>query len=308
MNIAVLCATRRGARFLQKLVELIPSCRLVVFSFKEKPWEPPFLDEIRAITLGVNGVFHQATQVAGARWQESWQATPIDLMFAVSWRYMIPPEVYRQPRHGCFVFHDSLLPKYRGFSPTVWAIINGERQTGVTLFEVADTVDSGPIVDQQSVSIGPDDYIAGVLETVTHSYLELLERNVAALMTGRYQSHPQDHQRATYTCKRLPEDNRIDWSAPTGRIYNLIRAVSEPYPGAFTSLQGRTLRIKAAQPCLEPLCYVGRVPGRVVEIRRDGGSVVLTGDGALLLQQVQWDGHPVVPAAAVLSSPSHTLR
>ena len=139
MRIALFCATRRGQRFLQKLHELRPEADLLVFSFAEEPWEPPFLDDIRRLTLDCGGQFFEAKQVGAARWADLWESTPVDLMLAVSWRYIIPPRVYERARLGAYVFHDSLLPEYRGFSPTVWAMINGEDHTGVTLLAPANT-------------------------------------------------------------------------------------------------------------------------------------------------------------------------
>jgi methionyl-tRNA formyltransferase len=307
MRIALLGATRRGHLFLEKLASLAPDAELLVFSFREEPWEPPFLDDLRALTLARGGQFFEAKQLGSPRWTPVWESAPVDLMLVVSWRYMLPPTVFRRPRLGTFVFHDSLLPEYRGFAPTVWALLNGEDHTGVTLFEIAESVDSGDVVDQQRVPIGPDDAIGVVLERVTEAYLQLLERNLGALLSGQAARRSQDEARATYTCKRLPEDNAIDWSAPTERIFNLIRAVSAPYPGAYTTLQGERLRVWAARRLVPERRYVGRVPGRVAEVRQGEGAVVLTGDGALLLTQVQRDGGPVVGAAEILNSPAQTL-
>jgi methionyl-tRNA formyltransferase len=307
MRIALLCATRRGYLFLSKLSELQPQSELVVFSFREEPWEPPFIDDIRTLTLARGGQFFETKQVGHERWMPFWEATPIDLMLVVSWRYMIPARVYHRPRQGTFVFHDSLLPEYRGFAPTVWAIINGEDHTGVTLFEIVEEVDAGNIVDQQRIPIGVNDTISVVIEHVTQGYLKLLERNVNRLLDGSAPRIPQDHSRATYTCKRLPEDNQIDWTMPAERIYNLIRAVSAPYPGAYTYLSGQKVRVWSAQRMSDTRRYVGGIPGRVVEIRPGEGTVVLTGEQALLLTEVQMEGGEIVCAADVFRSLSHTL-
>lgn len=307
MRIVTLCATQRGYRFLRKLSDLVPHCELVVFSFPEEPWEPRYLDDIRQLTLERGGQFFEAKQVGAARWRQFWDSTAIDLMFAVSWRYMIPASVYQRARLGTFVFHDSLLPAYRGFAPTVWSIINGEDHTGVTLFEIAEHVDEGAVVAQKRVPIGPDDFITDVLERVTESYLELLEQNLEQLIQGTAPRSPQDELFATYTCRRLPEDNQIDWTASTASIYNLIRAVSRPYPGAFTYLGGEKMTIWSAKRLANPRRYVGRVPGRVVEVRPGEGTVVLTGDGSLLLAEVQVEGGEAVCASDVLNSLAHTL-
>jgi methionyl-tRNA formyltransferase len=308
MRIAVLCATRRGLRFLQKLKELAPENDLIVFSFPEEPWEPKYLEDIRQFTLSLGDQFFQARQPGNPRWSQFWERTTVDLMFAVNWRYLLPASIYLRPRLGTFVFHDSLLPEYRGYSPTVWAIINGEDHTGVTLFEASDEFDAGNIIAQKRVPIGSDDAIGGVLERVTQTYLDLLEENLESLLRGTAARFPQDQSRSTYTSKRLPEDNEIDWAASSESISRLIRAVGSPYPGAYTFLQGEKLRIWSARLTSSPRRYVGRIPGRIVEVRSGQGAVVLTGDGCLLLTEVQTDRSGIVCAAEVLKSLGHTLR
>lgn len=307
MNVVLLCATRRGRLFLDTVARLLPGASLKVVSFPEEPWEPPFLDDIRQATLAHGGEFFQARQIGHSELMPVWEAQPIDLMFAVSWRYYVPPAVFRRARAGAYVFHDSLLPKYRGFSPTVWAMINGETQTGVSLIEMGEGIDEGAIIAQQAVAIGPDDTIATVLENVTQAYLAMAGAHIPALANDRVARHPQDHAAATYCCKRVPEDNRIDWNASTQRIYDLIRATTAPYPGAFTTLNQRILRIWSAERTPQRSTYVGRVAGRVVAVVQGHGVEVLTGDGQLLITRVQLDTEPPVPATEVLGRLSTTL-
>jgi methionyl-tRNA formyltransferase len=306
-RIAVLAATRRGLRVVQRLGELLPDCELLVVSFREEPHEPPFLDAIRELVQVRRGRFVEARQVGTTRLAELWMSTPIDLLLAVSWRYIVPPRVYRRARRGAFVFHDSLLPAYRGFSPTVWAVLNGDDHTGVSLIEMVDQVDAGDVVDQRRVPIGREETIGEVVERVTEAYLDLLERNLPSLLDGTAPRAPQDATRATYGCKRLPSDNQIDWSAPTERVYNLVRAVSDPYPGAFTELDGQPLRVWSARRLPDAPHYQGRVPGRVVGVYPGQGSLVLTGDGVLLLREVQLVGGERVCASEILTSVSQTL-
>src|SRR6266446_1145495 len=130
MRIVLLCATHRGLLLLQKLRQLAPEAQLTVFSFREAACEPPFFEAIRQQTLDFGGTFFEARRVGGEKWKSFWEATPVDLMLMASWRYLVPADVFTRPRLGTFVFHDSLLPAYRGFSPTSWAIINGEDHTG----------------------------------------------------------------------------------------------------------------------------------------------------------------------------------
>lgn len=307
MRIALLCATQRGRLILQKLFEWLPQSKIVVFSFREEPWEPPFFDDIREVALGKGGQFVEARHVGHSRLESFWESTTIDLMLVVSWRYLIPRSIYRRPRLGAFVFHDSLLPEYRGFSPTVWAIINGADHTGATLFEIAEEVDAGDIIAQERIPIGHDETICEVMAHVTESYLQLLEKHLDQLLSGNAKRYPQNHRLATYTCKRVPDDNLIDWTAPAEKVFNLIRAVSSPYPGAHTSLGGRPIRIWSARRVSDESCFAGSIPGRVVEVRPGEGSVVLAGNQRLLLTRVQPDGREVVCAADVLNSLSMTL-
>ncbi len=306
MRIALLCATQRGYRFLEKLSDIRPQDEIIVFSFREEPWEPPFLDDIQALACSRGYRFVESKKVASHYLDEFWETEEIDLMLVVSWRYLLPADVYQLPRLGTFVFHDSLLPEYRGFAPTVWAIINGNNHTGVTLFEIAEEVDSGDIIDQQRVNINLDDTIAIVMEKVTQVYLEILERNLDKLLAGDAPRTPQDHFLATYTCKRLPEDNQIDWNSSSESIYNLIRAVSQPYTGAYTYLLGKKIFIWSAKR-MTNINYIGSIPGRVVKVLPDIGSVVLTGDGALLVTLVQRHGEEILCADKVLNSINQTL-
>ncbi len=307
-NITLLCATNRGITFLKKFLDIYQKCNLTVFCFREEPWEPPFMDDIREFTLSKNGQFFEARQFTNARWENYWASAEVDLMLAVNWRYILPKSVYQRPKLGTFIFHDSFLPEYRGYSPTVWAMINGEDYTGVSLFEASEKMDEGLIVDQIKIPITKGDDIAIVTERVTQGYLQILEKNLENLINGKASRYPQDHSLATYTCKRLPRDNKINWHAPTVEIYNLIRAVTIPYSGAYTYLDGQELRIWSSS-LLENGArkFIGSIPGRIIEVRKNIGSVVLTGDGALLINSVQSYYGGQICAANVLNSMYQTL-
>lgn len=306
MHIVMFVATDRGKRVLAKLFELKPDIKVSVFSFREDPWEPPFLDNIRKLTIQHGGIFIESQKVGDKEHESFWTKEHIDIAFTINWRYMIPPEVYSVPIMGTFVFHDSLLPAYRGFSPTVWAIINGEVQTGVSLFEIAEKVDSGDLVDQEVVPIGPDDTISTVMEQLNDAYLKVFIRNLPKLLNGSALRRPQNHALATYTCKRTLNDNEISWDMDSRDIHNLIRAVSHPYPGAFTYLNGELIRVWSAQRVEAPK-YAGRIPGRVVQILPGEGVVVLTGDSTILLKDIQKENGDICCAAELIKSLSLTL-
>lgn len=307
MNIVVLCATDRGYQFLKLLIQLAPNSKFTVFSFKETSHEPPFLDKIRKLSAEKECRFIETKIGRGKQWQEFWETAETDIMFVVSWRYLISPDIYSKPKLGTFVIHDSLLPIYRGFSPTPWAIINGEKQTGATLFEICDELDAGDIIAQKSIEIHQEDYISGVMERITQCYLDLLKENLSDLLHGKGKRIPQDHSLATFTCKRLPADNEIHWNWNTLRIHNLIRGVSKPYPGAFSFLNGKQIIIWSASLLDNPPNFIGSVPGRVVEFSKSGFAKVLTGDGVIQLNEIQIEGGEIVPAAAILNKLSQKL-
>lgn len=301
-RIVLLCATDRGLQFLDRLVGLIPDAELTVCSFREEPWEPPFLDAIRNRTV-----------VAGARFVETRDVAKVsalsgqDLLIAVSWRYLVPRAVYGSMRLGAYVLHDSMLPAYRGFSPTVWAIVNGEQSTGVTLFKMVDEMDQGPIVAQESVVIPQEAYVSDVIPLVTSAYLRVIERTIGSLLSGKAASVAQDETRASYCCKRLPQDNRIQWDTPAQAIVRLVRAVSRPYPGAYCSLNERKLTVWRASMGIEPPHYVGIVPGRLLFVEKGKGTWVLAADRPVLLEEVQLEDEEPRPAEEVLGGPGVTL-
>ena len=300
MRIVLFCATHRGYEFLKKLSHLVPrNTEIIVFSCNETAGEPPFVKKIQEFTRARGGPFFIEHAFAGKRWRHFFASKEFDLILAVSWRYIIPEKIYSAAQKGAFVFHDSLLPKYRGFSPTVRAIINGETATGVTLFHMAEKVDAGDIVDQVRVPISPDETIDAVLRRVTRTYLKILEKNFPALLSGKAPRRRQNHARATYFPPRKPQDNRINWSDSTENIYNLIRAVTCPYPGAFTRCRGRKLYVWSARRLRSGKKYPGNVPGHIAGMSARG-AVVLTGDGAILLTRVQFKGQKPGSAAGVL--------
>lgn len=234
-----------------------------------------------------------------------------DIIFVVGWRYKIPKEQYSIPSKGTIVFHDSLLPKYRGFAPTNWAIINGETKTGATMFYIDEGIDSGDIIGQAEIPITLDDDAKTVETKVTSAYVGLLETYLPLIKADRVNRKPQDGRQATYTCKRIPEDGLIDWGKSTRKILNLIRGTTDPYPGAFTYLHDNNklckLMIWKASLDGEWKDYVGRIHGRVVDIIKGRGVVALTGGGTILIEEVSIGNGDHVRADEIIKSIKITL-
>jgi methionyl-tRNA formyltransferase len=170
-------------------------------------------------------------------------ATKPDFLFSFYYRLMLKPALLALGAGGALNMHGSLLPKYRGRVPVNWAVINGESETGATLHYMVEKPDAGDIVDQQAVPILPDDTAFDVFNKVTIAAEIALHRCLPALVARTAPRKPQDLARGSYFGGRRPEDGRIDWRQSAVAIHNLVRGVAPPYPGAFATLKGRTVRI-----------------------------------------------------------------
>ena len=179
------------------------------------------------------------------------EAAKPELLLSFYYRGILPNGLLRLPRLGSFNMHGSLLPKYRGRAPVNWAILRGETETGATLHAMTARPDAGEIVDQEPVPIGPDDTALDVQGRVTAAAVKILVRRVDALKAGSAPRRPQDEAAATTFPRRRPEDGRIDWTVSAQEVHNLVRAVTHPFPGAFTDiLGGQTYIWKTALPQL----------------------------------------------------------
>lgn len=172
-----------------------------------------------------------------------------DLLVVVGWYHMIPRSL--RAVAPAVALHASLLPDYSGGAPLVWAIINGEQRTGITLFELADGVDDGPIHAQRSLDILADDTIATLYARVEILGLELLQSHLPVIADGGARPVPQDGRGRRVFPQRSPQDGRIDWHQPAHRIHDFVRAQTKPYPGAFTTINGMTLKIWSSRLCRE---------------------------------------------------------
>ncbi len=195
--------------------------------------------------------------------REAVAAAQPEFIFSFYYRHMLPVALLALAPRGAYNMHGSLLPKYRGRVPTNWAVLNGETETGATLHEMAAKPDAGAIVGQTAVPILPDDTAAQVFDKVTVAAEQTLWRVLPALLAGEAPHLPNDLAQGSYFGGRKPEDGRIDWSKPAADVYNLIRAVAPPYPGAFTELHGTRFvvaRARLAAPGSPAALAAGSLP------------------------------------------------
>lgn len=207
-----------------------------------------------------------------------------DVIYSFYYRNMIPRSIFTLPSRGAFNMHGSLLPRYRGRVPINWAIIHGEQQAGATLHHMVGRADAGDIVDQEAVPIGPEDTAQDVFWKVTDAAVTVLARTHDAIAAGTARRVPQEESLATTYGARCAEDGRIAWGKPAHEIFNLVRAVTEPYPGAFSEVQGCRFVVWWGVPVgLEGVAHAA--PGQVMSVQP---LVIATGKGGFSIERLEW--------------------
>jgi methionyl-tRNA formyltransferase len=220
-----------------------------------------------------------------------------DFIFSFYYRQMLSPAVLATARRGAFNMHGSLLPKYRGRVPVNWAVLRGERETGATLHEMVAKPDAGRIAGQEAVPVGENDTAAEVFARVTMAAGRVLECALPSLLDGTASLRPQSLQEGSYFGGRKPEDGRIDWTRSAREVHDLVRAVSPPYPGAFTVIGGRHARVLRTWWSDAPSLPPG-APGAIAVA--DGRAWACCGDGRWLeLREVEIEGEGALAGAAL---------
>ncbi|MCZ2479748.1 methionyl-tRNA formyltransferase [Aquirufa nivalisilvae] len=207
----------------------------------------------------------------------------IDVLVSVNYLYIIDNQLIDLPSKFAINIHGSLLPKYRGRTPHVWAIINNESETGITAHVIDEGCDTGPILEQIQVSIESEDTGNLILEKYKKLYFPILKDVLTKIESGSYQLTQQDDSLATYFGKRTPEDGQINWNWQRERIRNWVRAQAFPYPGAFSYLQGKKLIIDELV-FAERGFHFDQPNGQIVSVNP---ILVKTPNGVVQLKQVR---------------------
>jgi methionyl-tRNA formyltransferase len=285
----VVCAYHNvGYRCLEELIRQDADIALV-FTHDDSPSEEIWFASVRELAE-TQGIPVMTSDINLRENVELLRELAPDLLLSFYYRTMIRDEALQIPRLGALNLHGSYLPKYRGRVPVNWAVINGESETGATLHYMVEKPDAGDIVDQEKVSIDFSDTALDVFNKVTQAAVAVLARSFAPLIEGRAQRVPMDLSRGSYFGGRKPADGRIDWSRSALEIYNLIRGVTHPYPGAFTHLDGKKIVIWSALPTEGE-----GEPGRIVSL---APLLVGTGSGLLEIRSLQEEENAELEAAA----------
>lgn len=290
-NKVVVCAYHNiGYRCLEELIAQGADIRLI-FTHEDSPTEQIWFSSVRELAEKydipwITSSINEPENISRVR-----EIAP-DFLLSFYYRNMINAEVLAIPAYGALNLHGSFLPNYRGRVPVNWAVINGEAETGATLHYMIEKPDAGDIVDQEKVAIAFSDTAYDVFGKVNLAAVTVIKRAWPKLVSGTADRIKMDIADGSYFGGRKPEDGRIDWSKSAIQLYNLIRGVTHPYPGAFTTLAGKQVTIWQAWPA--------DGSGKPGHIESTAPLLVGTGNGLLGIRKLQFENEPEVEAAAAL--------
>jgi len=295
-NVVFLGSKPLGLQVLDAIHRLRPEALLSVVTFDDSADDRSALDGFKTFAEATGKTVSIAKDASDA--ERIIRSLQPDLVLVVCWYWLLKDALLSAIPHGAIGIHNSLLPNYRGGSPLVWAILNGEKEIGYSVFSLASEMDAGQIWLQERIELPADANVGHALELIRASLLATLESSWCALLDGELKPRPQSEDGVSYCAQRMPVDGRIDWSRSAKQVADFIRAQSPPYPGAFSVYDGKHLVIPAA--AIWHSTYYG-VPGQVCRVGSDHVLVVCGDNRALVLTTVIVDGTER-PARQVLSS------
>jgi len=228
----------------------------------------------------------QPEKVRAPEVQQTLKNIAPDVIVVVAYGQILPESILQIPRLGCINIHASLLPKYRGAAPIQWAIIQGEKETGITTMLMDKGMDTGDILLQKSVPIEEEDTAGTLHDKLALVGAELLFQTLQHLERGTITPKPQNHDIATYIPLLKKEDGRIDWQRPASRIYDKVRGLL-PWPVAYTYFKGKTVKLLKVKVEQEPVNTNLLVSGTVVALDNITGPVIATGKGYIRILEIQ---------------------
>ncbi|WP_040228040.1 methionyl-tRNA formyltransferase [Bhargavaea cecembensis] len=260
---------------------------------------PPVKEE--AVRLGLPVL--QPEKLRGSEELEKVLSMKPDLVVTAAYGQILPKELLDAPALGCLNVHASLLPDYRGGAPIHQAIIDGRRESGVTIMYMAEKLDAGDIISQVRVPIGNDEDTGELFDRLSEAGTDLLKETLPSVIAGTNDRIPQDHEKATFAGNITREQEKIDWTKPAVSVHNQIRGL-RPWPGAFTEYDGKTMKIWRSETASGK---EGAAPGTVISLK-DGKISVQAGDGqAVSITELQPSGKKRMDAAGFLNGAGAAL-
>lgn len=271
---------------LQKLVDL-KHCVVGVVTQPDRPkgrgkllTPPPVKVAARQLGLPV----YQPEKVRDEGFVATLRTLDPDLIVVVAFGQLLPESILQLPPLGCINVHASLLPKYRGGAPIHWAIISGERETGITTMFMDKGLDTGDMILKEAIPIPPEATLGEIHDRLALLGAEVLEKTLSFLAKGTAPRTPQLHDRATYAPSLKKEDCRIAWEKPAEQVHNLVRGTN-PWPGAYSYFRGKMVKIWKVVPVAQ-----GGVPGEVLAADPSAGLIVACGQGSVRVLSIQPEG------------------
>jgi len=208
------------------------------------------------------------------------------IVIVCGWYTILSEEILSLVPGGFYGIHHSLLPKYRGSAPLVWAIINGDEYLGSTIFKFDEGIDSGPILSQVTMRVSPQEDISTIGEKLEKLVIEEFLKYWPTLVKGDVKVLPQNDKNASYSAPRVEIDSKIDWTLPARQINNHVRAQQFPYPIAYSYWNGKSVQILKCTPLVPT--YFG-APGQIVVKNKDGIIVACGENSGILINEVKID-------------------
>ena len=293
----VVCAYHNvGYCCLEELLRQAADVRLV-FTHEDSPTEEIWFRSVRDLAEQ-HGIPYVTSDINALENVALVREISPAFLLSFYYRNMIKPEVLALASRGALNLHGSYLPKYRGRVPVNWAVINGETETGATLHYMVAKPDAGDIVDQEKVAIAFTDTAYDVFNNLTKTAVDVISRAWPQLLGGTAPRIAMNLHQGSYFGGRKPADGKIEWTKSAVQIYNLIRGVTHPDPGAFTNIEGKRVVIWQAWPVSG-----SGAPGRIIAT---DPLLIGTGDGLLEIRQLQMEGESEVPASSFIEKISGT--
>lgn len=255
-----------------------------VFTHADDAKENVWFGSVRKLAEELKVPVHIDADLDDPEWIKKIKAMKPDAIFSLYYRKMIRDCILAIPPKGAYNLHGSLLPKFRGRAPVNWVIVKGEKVTGLTLHHMVAKPDAGDIVAQKKVAIADNDTALTLYRKLVPLVWPILEETVPLIEKGTAPRIAQDAGQASYFGGRKPDDGKIDWSATAVQVHNLVRAVTHPYPGAFSYLNGKKFFVWKGEP---QTMSGGKVHGAVLCL---SPLIVCCGQGAYKIDTAQSEG------------------
>ena len=212
-----------------------------------------------------------------------------DLIVVAAYGKILPKAILNIPKYGCINIHASLLPRYRGAAPIQWALLNGERETGITIFKLEELLDTGPILLQEKIEIEDEDDAGTLSKKLFKLGSELLLKAITLIEKGQATYTSQPATQISYAPTITKESGSLDFKKSAVEVHNRIRAMN-PWPGAYTFYKGKRLKILLSDIKISNLATGTHSPGTIIDIIKNVGFIIATSKGHLLIKEVQLEG------------------